>query len=102
MATEKFIDRKTIKHLAQLARISLTEAEISRYQQDLEAILGYLNQLDQLDLKAWEPTSQVSGLKFQLQQLPPVSAGQLPAPADLIGQLPVTLIDGQIKVAKVI
>ena len=41
--------------IAKLARLSLTEAEIEKYSGDLNAILGYVEQLQELDTKNVEP-----------------------------------------------
>ncbi|HPR91178.1 MAG TPA: Asp-tRNA(Asn)/Glu-tRNA(Gln) amidotransferase subunit GatC [Candidatus Paceibacterota bacterium] len=39
------LDKKEINHLADLARLSLSEVENESLQRDLEGILGYVNQL---------------------------------------------------------
>ena len=39
------LDKKEINHLADLARLSLSEVENELLQKDLEGILGYVNQL---------------------------------------------------------
>ncbi len=39
------LDKKEIDHLADLARLSLTDAENESLQKDLEEILNYVNQL---------------------------------------------------------
>jgi len=39
------LDKKEINHLADLARLSLTDAENESLQKDLEEILNYVNQL---------------------------------------------------------
>lgn len=39
------LDKKEINHLADLARLSLSEVENESLQKDLEGILGYVNQL---------------------------------------------------------
>ncbi|MFA6476542.1 MAG: Asp-tRNA(Asn)/Glu-tRNA(Gln) amidotransferase subunit GatC [Candidatus Paceibacterota bacterium] len=39
------LERKDIDNLANLARIALSEAEKDKLQQDMEAILGYIGEL---------------------------------------------------------
>ncbi len=44
-----------IKHLARLARISLSDAEISSFKTDAESILGYVAQVQELSFGARKP-----------------------------------------------
>ena len=53
------ITREEIKHLAELSNFSLTEDEITNLGADLENIIGYISQLDELDTTGVEPTYQV-------------------------------------------
>lgn len=45
--------------IAALAKLSLGEEEIGRIARDLASILGYVRQLDELDLRGVEPTAHV-------------------------------------------
>ncbi len=49
--------------VAQLARLNLKENEKEKLNKDLESILNYVAQLDELDTKAIEPTSHVLNLE---------------------------------------
>ncbi|OHA64832.1 MAG: hypothetical protein A2672_01435 [Candidatus Wildermuthbacteria bacterium RIFCSPHIGHO2_01_FULL_49_22b] len=49
------IDKEQVQHIAKLARISLTEEELSRYQQDLSAILNYFDILRKANTEETEP-----------------------------------------------
>ena len=53
------ITREEIDHLAELSDFSLTDAESESLGQDLENIIGYISQLDELDTEGVEPTYQV-------------------------------------------
>ena len=53
------INRETIKHLAELSNFSMTEEETERLGKDLQSIINYISQLDELDTKDVEPTYQV-------------------------------------------
>ncbi|MBU1039446.1 Asp-tRNA(Asn)/Glu-tRNA(Gln) amidotransferase subunit GatC [Patescibacteria group bacterium] len=44
------MELKDIHHLAKLARLELTDQQALVYQKDLEAILGYLDQLKELKI----------------------------------------------------
>lgn len=49
------IERKTVEHVAKLARLQLTPEELDRYGQQLGAILDYIAKLETLDIAALEP-----------------------------------------------
>ena len=53
------ITRIEVEHVARLARLELTEDEKARMTAQLDAILGYIEKLNQLDTSAVEPTSTV-------------------------------------------
>lgn len=48
-----------VEHIADLARLRLTEDEKARYRQQLSAILDYVAQLQALDTSGIPPTSSV-------------------------------------------
>lgn len=56
------ITREEIKHIAELSRLELSEEEIKKFGGQLDSILKYVSQLDEVDTKKVEPTAQVSGL----------------------------------------
>ena len=51
------ITRDEVEHVARLARLHLTDAEIERMRAELEAILAYVDKLATLDVEGVEPTS---------------------------------------------
>jgi len=62
------ISREQVEHIAELAKLDLTDAEIDRYADQLSAILDYVGQLDQLDTSAIPPTASVLPLHNVLRQ----------------------------------
>ena len=83
------IDRAQVLHVAKLARLKFSEAEIERLQPELSKILEYVEQMDRLDLEGVEPTSHVVELQNVLREdvprpsLPKERAlEQAPDPAD--------------------
>lgn len=56
------LSREDILKLAKLSRLELTEEEIAHFQEEISAILQYVEQLQSVDLDNLEPTAQVSGL----------------------------------------
>lgn len=57
------ISRDDVLHLAQLSSLQLAEDEVDDLAADITKILGYVEQLDELDTEGVEPTYQVTGLE---------------------------------------
>lgn len=55
--------RNDVLHLAQLSSLQLADDEIDSLQTDLGNILGYVEQLSELDTTGVEPTYQVTDLE---------------------------------------
>ena len=53
------IDREQVVHVAALARLALSDAEIDRMQADLQQILQAFEALNALDVSDVAPTAQV-------------------------------------------
>lgn len=49
------IDRKTVEHVAKLARLQLSGEELAVYEKQLGAILDYVEKLGTLDVSRLEP-----------------------------------------------
>jgi len=52
-----------VQRLAQLSSLALADDEIDALQIDIGNILGYIQQLSELDTTGVEPTYQVTGLQ---------------------------------------
>ncbi len=57
------LSQKDIKHIADLARLGLSQAELELYGRQLSAVLEYISQLQAVDTSGIEPTAQVTGLE---------------------------------------
>lgn len=57
------IKKEEVKHIAELARIGLSEEELEKYSQDLSGILDWMKQLEELDTENVEPTKHIVGIK---------------------------------------
>ncbi len=57
-----------IQYVAKLARLKLTEEEISKFGSQLNDILSYIEKLNTLDTTKTEPTSHVLDLKDVYRQ----------------------------------
>lgn len=56
------LTREDILKLARLSKLELTEEQIARYQTEIQSIVKYVEQLQDVDVDGLEPTNQVSGL----------------------------------------
>lgn len=50
------LSKEQVKHIAKLARLSLSKREIEKFRRDLSSILGYVEKLNKVDLENVEPT----------------------------------------------
>jgi aspartyl-tRNA(Asn)/glutamyl-tRNA(Gln) amidotransferase subunit C len=62
------IDREQVLHVARLARLRLSDEEVSRMQGELSTILDHIEKLNELDLEGVEPTSHVVELENVLRE----------------------------------
>lgn len=53
------VNQETIAHLTQLSNFALSDDENKYLQADLQGIISYISQLDELDTDGVEPTYQV-------------------------------------------
>lgn len=93
------ITREEINHLAMLSNFSLTNEESESLGQDLENIIGYISQLDELDTEGVEPTYQVFEMEniWRSDEIMPQDADR----EELLALAPESQ-DNQIKVPKVL
>jgi aspartyl-tRNA(Asn)/glutamyl-tRNA(Gln) amidotransferase subunit C len=52
-----------VKHVANLARLAITEEEAEKLTNDLDAIISFAEELNELDTENVEPTSHVLDMK---------------------------------------
>lgn len=57
------ISKDEIRHIAELARIELSPAELEKFQGDLNKVLGYIEVLRTVDTEGVEPLASVTGLE---------------------------------------
>ncbi|MEQ6375593.1 Asp-tRNA(Asn)/Glu-tRNA(Gln) amidotransferase subunit GatC [Bacillaceae bacterium S4-13-58] len=62
------ISEEQVKHVAHLARLAVTKDEVERLTKDLDAIITYAEQLNELNTENVEPTSHVLDLKNVLRK----------------------------------
>ena len=60
------LDAATVRRIAKLARIRVNEEEVSTLQNELNAILGYVEQLGEVNVEGVEPLS--GGAQMAMRQ----------------------------------
>jgi aspartyl-tRNA(Asn)/glutamyl-tRNA(Gln) amidotransferase subunit C len=61
------IDQKQVLHVARLARLRLSDAEVETMVGELSGILDHVDRIGKLDLEGVEPTSHVVALENVLR-----------------------------------
>ena len=56
------ITKNDVDHVAELARLKLTDAETEEFTQELGGILGYIDEMDKADTVNMDIVSQITGL----------------------------------------
>lgn len=59
------VDASTVKRIARLARIRIEEDEIASYQEELNAILGFVEQLQEVSVEGVEPMTSVTPMTLR-------------------------------------
>jgi aspartyl-tRNA(Asn)/glutamyl-tRNA(Gln) amidotransferase subunit C len=59
------VDAATVTRIARLARIRIEESEVERYQDELNVILGFVEQLDEVDVTGVEPMTSVMPMQLR-------------------------------------
>ncbi len=61
------LDRSAIRRIAKLARIRVDDSEVATLQTELNAILGYVEQLNEVDVTGIEPLSGGAQMAMRLR-----------------------------------
>ena len=61
------VDTKQVRHIAKLARIAMSDAEIAALVPELNAIIGWVEQLAEVDTDGVEPLTAVIDQKLRLR-----------------------------------
>jgi aspartyl-tRNA(Asn)/glutamyl-tRNA(Gln) amidotransferase subunit C len=95
------LSKDDVKKVAALARLELSEEEIDVLTPQLSNILGFIDQLKEVDTTNTEPTAQVTGLSdvFRADEYENWDKAEVAA---ALAQSPAGLEGNQIKVKKVL
>ena len=84
-----------VRHIAKLARLTLSDAEVEKFTKELTSILQYVDMLKEVDTSNVEPTAQVTGQTNVLRE--DVISPMLAAPDQLLASSPLPIIEHQIQ-----
>lgn len=92
------VDEATVRRIAHLSRIAISDAEIPRMQGELNAILSFVEQLNEVDVAGIEPMSSVTPMRMKKRQDVVTDGGSVDK---VVGNAPLTE-DGFFLVPKVV
>ena len=61
------VDINQVRHIAKLARIAMSDEELARLEPELNNILGWIEQLGEVDTEGVEPLTAVIDQKLRLR-----------------------------------
>ena len=61
------VDAATVRHIAKLARIAVSDSEVESLAPELNNILGWIEQLQEVDVEGVEPMTAVIPNKLRLR-----------------------------------
>ena len=61
------VDQATVRRIAHLARIAVSDAEVPHLQGEINAILSFVEALDTVDVSGVEPMTSVIPMKLPLR-----------------------------------
>ena len=62
------LTKKDVLHVARLARLHLTEAEVGKFLKQLSKVVDYIGELNEVETGAVIPTSQTTGSENVLRE----------------------------------
>jgi aspartyl-tRNA(Asn)/glutamyl-tRNA(Gln) amidotransferase subunit C len=62
------VDQATVRRIARLARIAVSDGDVPHLQGELNAILGFVELLDEVDVAGVEPMTSVTPMVMKKRQ----------------------------------
>jgi len=81
------VDLQTVKRVARLARIAVSEEDAERMTGELNAILGFVEQLNEVDVSNVEPMTSVTPMEMKKRQDAVTDGNKA---ADIVANAPAT------------
>jgi aspartyl-tRNA(Asn)/glutamyl-tRNA(Gln) amidotransferase subunit C len=92
------ISEEQVRHVAHLARLEMTDEEAGRMQKELDKMITFAEQLNELDTEKVEPTSHVLDIKNVFRE----DAAKKGLPQEEVLKNAPDHQDGQIKVPSIL
>ena len=89
------LTEEEVRHIAKLARLTLSDDEVKKFSKELSSILEYIDMLQELDTENVEPTAQVTGLEnaYRKDEIQPSQATK----EELLRCSPLPIMNDQIE-----
>jgi len=81
------VDAATVKKIGRLARIRIEESEVGKYQEELNAILGFVEHLSEVDVSGVEPMTSVTPMTLRRREDKITDGGY---PAEIVANAPLS------------
>ncbi len=81
------VDAATVKRIGRLARIRIEDSEVERYQSELNTILGFVEQLGEVNTDGVEPMTSVTPMKLRQREDKVTDGGY---PELIVGNAPIS------------
>ena len=62
------VDADTVRRIAHLARIRVADEEVGHLQGELNAILAFVEQLNEVDIEGVEPMTSVTPMRMKMRR----------------------------------
>jgi len=81
------VDAATVKKIGRLARIRIEDNEVATYQDELNVILGFVEQLDEVNVDGVEPMTSVMPMQLRRRDDAVTDGGY---PEQIVANAPLT------------
>jgi aspartyl-tRNA(Asn)/glutamyl-tRNA(Gln) amidotransferase subunit C len=81
------VDQNTVRRIARLARIAIADEDVPHLQGELNAILAFVEQLNEVDVDGVEPMTSVTPMRMKKRQDGVTDGGY---PAEIVRNAPAT------------
>jgi aspartyl-tRNA(Asn)/glutamyl-tRNA(Gln) amidotransferase subunit C len=99
------IDEKLVRHIAYLARIGVSDAEMEKFARELGAIVAYVEKLSEVDVSSVEPIAHITGRTNAWRDDVPAGEGGSLVPElkdDFLEEQAPWHVEGEIRVPRVL
>lgn len=81
------VDQQTVRRIAKLARIAVTDEDVPHLQGELNAILAFVEQLGEVNVDDVEPMTSVTPMALRMREDGVADGGKA---ADIVANAPAT------------